>query len=76
MNNRNSDKSKYKKPNFVGDLKIVERSELVLPESKIDPEDLDNVDSKPFYNRLVKFLNAVTDPAVIKQAVNCYKSGS
>lgn len=76
VNTENSEKTKYMKPNFVGDFKILERSELVLPESKIDPKDLYNVDSKPFYNRLVKLLNAVTDPAVIKQAVNCYQSGS
>lgn len=76
VNDENSKKVSYKRPNFVGDYRFLEPCGLVLPESEIDPRGLDNVVCKPFYNQLLKLVNALTAPAVVKQAVDCYLSES
>ena len=73
MRNLNGDKRiGFKKPKFVGEIKKLESSEMILPESKTDLIKLENMASKSFYDQVVKLINAVTNPSVIKEAIKCY----
>ena len=57
-----------------GDVKVVEPTQMILPENKSDQESNCPEISEQFHRQLVKLINAVCDQSVIEKAVECYLS--
>lgn len=76
LNEDNSDATIYKKPNMCGDIIELEASKMVIPESQTNQEKTGRTVSNLLQTHLVKMIKAVTDPAVIREAVSCYQSYS
>jgi len=57
-----------------GDVKVVEPTQMILPENKSDQGSNCPEISEQFHRQLVKLINAVCDQSVIDRAVECYLS--